>query len=264
MQLPAWNEALGLPRPWDQQWSLRIQQVIAYETDLLEYEDICRRVAGDRAEGGGAAIRGPRRARQGRRPWAARSSRWRTPISSSALVACQRRAPAADRDRRTDRGRRQPVPRARAVAAGRGERGEHPEGRPRGGARADRAAARLPRAAQAATSHRRRCGAFARRRRAATTSCPPRSPAAEAGVTTGEWADVLRGCSASIARRPASRAVASSGGSDGIAAVRAKLAAAVARARHPSSACSSASRASTGTRTAPSRSRCAPRMPASK
>ena len=40
MQLPAWNEALGLPRPWDQQWSLRIQQILAYETDLLEYPDI--------------------------------------------------------------------------------------------------------------------------------------------------------------------------------------------------------------------------------
>src|SRR5687767_12010429 len=40
LQLPAWNEALGLPRPWDQQWSLRIQQVLAYETDLLEYPDI--------------------------------------------------------------------------------------------------------------------------------------------------------------------------------------------------------------------------------
>jgi (2R)-ethylmalonyl-CoA mutase len=40
MQLPAWNEALGLPRPWDQQWSLRIQQVLAFETDLLEYPDI--------------------------------------------------------------------------------------------------------------------------------------------------------------------------------------------------------------------------------
>ncbi len=40
IQLPAWNEALGLPRPWDQQWSLRIQQVMAYETDLLEYPDI--------------------------------------------------------------------------------------------------------------------------------------------------------------------------------------------------------------------------------
>ena len=40
IQLPAWNEALGLPRPWDQQWSLRIQQILAHETDLLEYEDI--------------------------------------------------------------------------------------------------------------------------------------------------------------------------------------------------------------------------------
>ena len=40
IQLPAWNEALGLPRPWDQQWSLRMQQVLALETDLLEYEDI--------------------------------------------------------------------------------------------------------------------------------------------------------------------------------------------------------------------------------
>ena len=40
VQLPAWNEALGLPRPWDQQWSLRMQQIMAFETDLLEYEDI--------------------------------------------------------------------------------------------------------------------------------------------------------------------------------------------------------------------------------
>jgi len=40
VQLPAWNEALGLPRPWDQQWSLRLQQIVAYETDLLEYGDL--------------------------------------------------------------------------------------------------------------------------------------------------------------------------------------------------------------------------------
>jgi (2R)-ethylmalonyl-CoA mutase len=40
VQLPAWNEALGLPHPWDQQWSLRMQQVLAYESDLLEYEDL--------------------------------------------------------------------------------------------------------------------------------------------------------------------------------------------------------------------------------
>ena len=40
VQLPAWNEALGLPRPWDQQWSIRMQQILAYESDLLEYEDL--------------------------------------------------------------------------------------------------------------------------------------------------------------------------------------------------------------------------------
>ena len=40
VQLPAWNEALGLPRPWDQQWSIRLQQILAYETDVLEYPDI--------------------------------------------------------------------------------------------------------------------------------------------------------------------------------------------------------------------------------
>jgi len=40
VQLPAWNEALGLPRPWDQQWSMRMQQIMAFETDLLEYEDL--------------------------------------------------------------------------------------------------------------------------------------------------------------------------------------------------------------------------------
>src|SRR5690606_30520181 len=40
VQLPAWNEALGLPRPWDQQWSLRAQQIVAFETDLLQYDDI--------------------------------------------------------------------------------------------------------------------------------------------------------------------------------------------------------------------------------
>src|SRR6266852_4550327 len=57
VQLPAWNEALGLPRPWDQQWSLRMQQILAYETDLLDYDDIfdgsaeiARKVAALKAE----------------------------------------------------------------------------------------------------------------------------------------------------------------------------------------------------------------------
>lgn len=62
IQLPAWNEALGLPRPWDQQWSLRIQQVLAFETDLLEYEDlfegshVMERLTSDLVEGAQAEL----------------------------------------------------------------------------------------------------------------------------------------------------------------------------------------------------------------
>ena len=61
VQLPAWNEALGLPRPWDQQWSLRLQQIVAYETDLLEYGDIFDGSHVIAATGGGTEIRGARR-----------------------------------------------------------------------------------------------------------------------------------------------------------------------------------------------------------
>ena len=57
LQLPAWNEALGLPRPWDQQWSLRIQQILAYETDLLEFERPLRRLPRDRGAQRRAALR---------------------------------------------------------------------------------------------------------------------------------------------------------------------------------------------------------------
>ena len=71
IQLPAWNEALGLPRPWDQQWSLRIQQVLAYETDLLEYPDIFE---------GSKVMDGPRRRAAGR----ARARRWRASPSTAA------------------------------------------------------------------------------------------------------------------------------------------------------------------------------------
>ena len=75
IQLPAWNEALGLPTPWDQQWSLRMQQVLAFETDLLEYGDLFDGSTVDRGQD-------RRAARRRRRPssttcwrWAARSRR---------------------------------------------------------------------------------------------------------------------------------------------------------------------------------------------
>ena len=101
IQLPAWNEALGLPRPWDQQWSLRIQQILANETDLLDYPDIFE---------GSKVMDGPRR-RAGRgRP----RRRWRSSTSTAArsrpspyMKAQPRRVPpradGEDRARRASR-----------------------------------------------------------------------------------------------------------------------------------------------------------------
>ena len=80
VQLPAWNEALGLPRPFDQQWSLRMQQILAYETDLLEYGDIFDGSNEIASQGRGTEARGARRRSPTSRSSAARSrrSRWAT------------------------------------------------------------------------------------------------------------------------------------------------------------------------------------------
>ena len=72
VQLPAWNEALGLPRPWDQQWSIRLQQIVAEETDLLEYDDIFAGspvIAAKVAELEGRRRRSWRRSRRSAAPW---------------------------------------------------------------------------------------------------------------------------------------------------------------------------------------------------
>ena len=86
VQLPAWNEALGLPRPWDQQWSLRLQQIVAFETDLLEYGDIfdgsteiARKVEALKAEAAG-------RDGSASTTWAARWPRSRSAYMKQRLV----------------------------------------------------------------------------------------------------------------------------------------------------------------------------------
>ena len=116
VQLPAWNEALGLPRPFDQQWSLRLQQIMAYETDLLEYGDIFEgsteigaRVAALKAEAMAElamieAMGGAIKAIE-------------TGYIKGKLVELEHAAARSDRARRTDRGRRQRLHRERAVAA---------------------------------------------------------------------------------------------------------------------------------------------------
>ena len=73
VQLPAWNEALGLPRPWDQQWSIRMQQILAYETDLLEYPDIFAGSEVVRAKVDELKAAAREELAQDRSPWAARS-----------------------------------------------------------------------------------------------------------------------------------------------------------------------------------------------
>ena len=162
LQLPAWNEALGLPRPWDQQWSLRIQQILAEETDLLEYPDIFEgsqvmdglvaelvEERQGRDEGG----RGPRRRRRGRA------------LHEDAAGRVPPRARGPDRARRAEGDRPERVHRARALPAPGGRGRRHHDRRPHGREGPDRGRARVARRARPG---RRGLGAGA--------SCGPRRP----------------------------------------------------------------------------------------
>ena len=162
VQLPAWNEALGLPRPWDQQWSLRIQQVMAYETDLLEYPDIfegshvmdglvAELLDGARAEIAVVAEHG--------------GAVEAVPYMKGALVDSHRR-----RIHRIESGEQVVVGQNRFaetadLAADRRRRGRHPRRRPRGRGRADRGRAPLARRARPDRRRRRARRARAGRRR---------------------------------------------------------------------------------------------------
>ena len=138
IQLPAWNEALGLPRPWDQQWSLRIQQVLAYETDLLEYPDIFEgSVVMDGLVGELLAGAREEMARVAEHGGAVEA----VPYMKAALVDSHRRADRADRVGRAGARRRQPVHGDRAVAADAGRR--DPRGGSGGRGGAGRGAARV-------------------------------------------------------------------------------------------------------------------------
>src|SRR5262245_43968515 len=145
LQLPAWNEALGLPRPWDQQWSLRIQQILAYETDLLVYEVL---FDGSKVvESHTRALRLEARAELDRvlamgGCVAAVENAW----MKQQLVESQTRR-ARDRARGPRGGGREPLHRGGALAAPGGGPGD-PARRRAGGARAGGEARRLPRAAR--------------------------------------------------------------------------------------------------------------------
>ena len=175
VQLPAWNEALGLPRPWDQQWSLRLQQIVAFETDLLEYGDIfdgsteiARKVEELKAEAlaemariadmGGAvaaieaAYMKQRLVESNLKRLSAIEAGEQTVIGVNAYTEAEP-SPLVDR-RRLD-----------------------PDRRCLGRARPDRAPASLARRARRRRREARRWTSSPRRPRKTATSCRPRSPA---------------------------------------------------------------------------------------
>ena len=254
VQLPAWNEALGLPRPWDQQWSLRLQQVLAFESDLLEYDDIFdgshvieakvaelvegARAEIDRVQAMGGAIASVEYMKSELVSSHA-TRRARIENGDEIIVGVNRfetTEPSpltADLDAR-DHGRRprgrEDGPRERDGLEGRARRG-----RGRRGARRD--------PAEAAKTD--------------TNLMGPTLAAARAGATTGEWAgDPARGLRGVPGPDGCQRRGRRRGGRRADRRPRP-------RSRRParSSAagcdCWSASRVSTGTPTAPSRSPCA-------
>jgi len=227
VQLPAWNEALGLPRPWDQQWALRMQQVLAYETDLLEYEDlfdgsrvveakVAELVEGARAEidrvqeMGGAVAAVESGYMKGRLVTSLAEQRRRMESGETVVVGVNRfestepsplQAEGAAAIETVD-----PATEAAAIEAVRAWR-----------------AARDAAAVQAALDALRDAAKTDANLMAASLTC------ARVGVTTGEWAGVLRGVFGEF-RAPTGVAAAVTGDEAGagseIAAVRAKVRAA--------------------------------------
>jgi len=190
IQLPAWNEALGLPRPWDQQWSLRVQQILAYETDLLEHEDI---FAGSKV-----LERRVREMVEDARALMAKIEAQGGAVAAieSGFVKAMLVASNAARLREIEEGRRivvgvnrftesEPSPLAQSGAAAFLEVDPAAE-------EAEIAELRAFRAQRSAGAVKE---ALARLRAAAQSGeniVPPSIAAAEVGVTTGEWADALR------------------------------------------------------------------------
>jgi (2R)-ethylmalonyl-CoA mutase len=189
LQLPAWNEALGLPRPWDQQWSLRIQQILAYETDLLEYGDLfdgspvvaaevaelraAARAELDRVLGMGGAVAAVENAYMKRRLVESQTARLRAIESGAIRVVGQNCYVETEPSALTEGGQailrvdesaeRESIERLRAFRSRRSE----PE----------------VRAALAGLRDAVANGA---------NVMPPSIRAAQAGVTTGEWSGVFR------------------------------------------------------------------------
>ena len=191
VQLPAWNEALGLPRPWDQQWSLRMQQILAYETDLLEYGDLFDGSDGDRRARSTSSSARRKEELQRIEEMGGAVAAVETGYMKQRAGRIQHRAARGDRARRSGRGRRQQISRKRALAADRRHRGDH-DGVGGGRDRPDRAAEGVARGARRQARSRPRSKELKRAAAGGANIMPASIACAKAGVTTGEWGWTLR------------------------------------------------------------------------
>ncbi len=187
VQLPAWNEALGLPRPWDQQWSLRMQQVLAYETDLLEYDDLF--------DGNPAVERKVEALKDGARDELARIDAMGGAVAAIAYMKGRLVEANADRIARIESGETVVVGVNRFTTSEPSPltTGEGLVMQADPAAEADQLTrlaawrgARDPRAVQAALEDLRVAAL------SGTNIMPPSLAAAKAGATTGEWGAMLR------------------------------------------------------------------------
>ena len=220
VQLPAWNEALGLPRPWDQQWSLRMQQIVAYETDLLEYADIfdgsraieakveeLKREAREelaRIEAMGGAIAAVEASYMKQRLVESNAARLRK------IEAGEQTVVGVNKFLETE-----PSP---LVGGSR----RHSDRAGRGRARTGRGAEGLARGARQSAVEASLTRCAPQPRKAATSWSPP-SPAPRPASRRANGATRCARSSANIARRPASQAPQRQSGGQGIAEVRAEV-----------------------------------------
>ncbi len=223
VQLPAWNEALGLPRPWDQQWSLRMQQILAYESDLLEF--------GDLFDGNPAVAAKVAGLKDAARAELAQIDALGGAVAAIAHMKARLVEAGGDRIRRIESGETVVVGvnrwtdgEASPLATGEGSvMRADPQ------AEADQTA-RL-RAWRAARDPAAVAAALAALRQAAATGAnimPPSIACATAGVTTGEWGDVVRAAFGEY-RAPTGVSPHPSNRTEGLEEVRAVVDAASAR-----------------------------------
>jgi (2R)-ethylmalonyl-CoA mutase len=223
VQLPAWNEALGLPRPWDQQWSLRMQQILAYETDLLDY--------GDLFDGNAVVAARVEALKQGARAELRQIEAMGGAVAAIGYMKGRLVESNAERIARIERGK------TVVVGVNRWEAGEPSPLTAGEGAimRADPDAeadqiARLQawRAGRDAAALKAALVALGEAARSGANIMPPSIAAAKAGATTGEWGAVVRAAFGEF-RAPTGVARAPSNRTEGLDEIRSAVDAVSAR-----------------------------------